>query len=371
VPHITRSLFPFALAIISAVPVQPAARTETVQLARSVTIYRDNFGVPHVYGPSDASCVFGFAYAQAEDNFWQIEDSYLRSIGRASEVYGDKTLNDDLLVRALEIPKLSQLEYERSTPRMRQLLEALADGFNFYLDRHPQVKPRLITRFEPWHPLAFARYALYYLFLFEETGIENKQIRDAAHEQGSNMWAIAQSKSATGHAMLFINPHQPFFGAGQWYEAHVHSDEGWNMSGASFFGSLFPTIGHNEYLGWSHTVNEPDVLDVYEETFDNPNAPLDYRYGGQYRKAVEWTESIQVKKDSRMAARRFTLRKTHHGPVVGWRNGKGLAVKFARLEEGGQIEEWYEMTRARNLAEFRTAMSRLAVPMFNTIYADR
>src|SRR5467141_3637115 len=150
------------------------------QTAKSITIYRDNYGVPHVFAPTDAGCVFGYIYAQAEDNFWQIEDSYLRAIGRASEVYGDKTLNDDLLVRALEIPKLAQLEYERSTPRMRQLLEALADGFNFYLDRHPQVKPRLIAHFEPWHPLAFGRYALYYLFLFGETGIENKQIRDAA-----------------------------------------------------------------------------------------------------------------------------------------------------------------------------------------------
>src|SRR5437879_4802656 len=125
------------------------------RIAKSVTIYRDSYGVPHIFGPTDASCVFGFIYAQAEDNFWQIEDSYLRAIGRASEVYGDKTLNDDLLVGALEIPKLSQLEYERSTPRMRQLLEALADGFNFYLDRHPQVTHSLITHFEPWHPLAF------------------------------------------------------------------------------------------------------------------------------------------------------------------------------------------------------------------------
>jgi acyl-homoserine-lactone acylase len=270
----------------------PGHAASAPEVARSVTIYRDNYGVPHIYGPTDASCVFGYAFAQAEDNFWQIEDSYLRAIGRASEVYGEKTLNDDMLVRALEIPRLSQLEYQRSTPRMKQLAEALAEGLNYYLDRHPQVKPRLITHFEPWQPFAFGRYALYDLFLFGRTGIEPKQIRDAASEQGSNMWAIAPAKSATGHAMLFINPHQPFFGAGQWYEGHLHSGEGWDMSGASFFGSLFPTIGHNEYLGWSHTVNEPDVVDVYEETFDNAQDPLSYRYGGRYRKAVEWDERL-------------------------------------------------------------------------------
>jgi penicillin amidase len=344
---------------------------ETAQLAHSVTIYRDVYGVPHIYGRTDASCVFGYGYAQSEDNFWQIEDSYMRAMGRTSEVYGDKTLNDDLMVRALEIPRLSQLEYQHATPAVKRLVEALAASYNFYLDRHPAVRPRLIRHFEPWHPFALMRYSIYYLFLFQRTGITSPEIRDAAREQGSNMWAIAPAKSANGHAMLFINPHQPFFGPGQYYEGHVHSDQGWNMSGASFFGRAFPSIGHNEYLGWSHTVNDPDVVDVYEETFDNPQDSLAYRYGGAYRKATEWRESVGVKTGAGVTSRTFTLQKTHHGPILARRNGKALAVKFARLEEGGQIEQWYEMTRARNLAEFRKAVSRLAVPMFNIVYADR
>lgn len=363
--------FTLALAILFTISGRASAQMDTAQLARSVTIYRDNYGVPHIYGPTDASCVFGYGYAQAEDNFWQIEDSYMRAIGRASEIYGEKTLNDDLLVRTLEIPRLSRIEYENAPPRIKQLVEALAASYNFYLKKHPRVKPRLITHFEPWQPFALMRYSIYYLFLYQRTGIAHEQIRDAAREQGSNMWAIAPAKSAAGHAMLFINPHQPFFGPGQYYEGHVHSDEGWNMSGASFFGRAFPSIGHNEYLGWSHTVNEPDVVDVYEETFDNPQDPLAYRYGGAYRKSVEWPESISVKTDTGLVARRFTLRKTHHGPIVAWRNGKALAVKFARLDEGGQIEQWYEMTRARNFAGFRKAVSRLAAPMFNIVYADR
>ncbi len=339
---------------------------------RSITIYRDNFGVPHVYGPTDASCVFGTIYAEAEDNFWQIEDSYLRALGRASEVYGARTVADDELVRALEIPRLAREEYERSSPRIHELLQAAADGLNYFLLRNPGVKPRLITKFEPWHGLAFNRYALYYQFIFRQTGLRPEEIQKAAAEtQGSNMWAVSKAKSASGNALLFINPHQPFFGTGQWYESHVHSDEGWDMSGASFFGSPFPTIGHNAVLGWSHTVNAPDIADVWEEKFDKADDALAYRYGDGYRRATAWSESIRVKTDGGFTERKFTFRKTHHGPIVAVRNGKALSVKMARFEEGGQVQEWYAMSKARNFEEFKTAMAATAVPMFNAIYADR
>jgi acyl-homoserine-lactone acylase len=358
---------PILLALTGALSAAPAVNPAA--MARSVTIYRDTYGVPHVFGPTDASCVFGYAYAQAEDNFWQIEDSYIRALGRASEIYGEKTLDDDLVVRTLEIPRLAKAEYERSAPAVRELLDAFAAGVNYYLEGHPQA-PRLLRHFEPWYMLAFNRYAIYYLFLYGETGIPKEDTAKLAQTQGSNMWAVAPAKSADGHALLFINPHQPFFGPGQWYEGQVHSQQGWDMSGASFFGSAFPTIGHNEHLGWSHTVNRPDVVDVYQETFDKPGDPLAYRYDGGYREATSWTDTIAVKTGQGMVTRTYKMMKTHHGPVVARRNGKSLAVKFARFQEGGQIGEWYQMSKARNLAEFRKAMSRVAVPMFNAMYAD-
>src|SRR5713226_4689086 len=270
---VRKSVLPIVLVLLaslSAIAKEPRGDAKAEKLARSVTIYRDSYGVPHVYGPTDASCVFGYTYAQAEDNFWQIEDSYIRALGRASEVYGAKTLDDDRLVRALEIAKLAKAEYDRATPEIKPLLQAFADGLNYFLERNPRVKPRLIAHFEPWHVYAFNRYALYYLFIFRQTGLRPDEINGAAQSQGSNMWAIMPAKSASGHAMLFINPHQPFFGPGQWYEGHVHSDQGWNMSGASFFGSPYPSIGHNEYLGWSHTVNDPDIVDLFVEKFDDP-----------------------------------------------------------------------------------------------------
>src|SRR5258708_9071302 len=234
---------------------------------------------------------------------------------------------------------------------------------------------------------AFNRYALYHQFILRKSGLSSADMASAleqspraqvfeaaparAESQGSNMWAVTPAKSANGHAMLFINPHQPFFGVGQWYEGHVHSEEGLNMSGASFFGSAFPTIGHNDALGWSHTVNAPDIVDLWEEAFDNPQDPLAYRYDGAWRKATEWTEIIRVKGPNGMLDKTVQFRKTHHGPVVAKRNGKFLTVRMAQFEEGGQLAEWYAMSRSHNLAEFKQAMSAGAVPMFNAVCADR
>jgi acyl-homoserine-lactone acylase len=361
---------PEAILIAATAALAAPTANQPGEMARSVTIYRDTYGVPHIFGPTDASCAFGYAYAQAEDNFWQVEDSYIRALGRASEVYGAKTLDDDVVIRTLEIPRLAKAEYDHMGQPARDLLDAYAAGLNYYIAHRPGAKPRLLTHFEPWYMLAFNRYALYYLFLYGEAGIKKEDTTRMEESQGSNMWAIRPSKSADGHALLFINPHQPFFGPGQWYEGQVHSEEGWDMSGASFFGSAFPTLGHNEHLGWSHTVNKPDVFDVWEETFDKAGDPLAYRYDGGYREAIAWTDTITVKTDQGPITHTYKMMKTHHGPVVAKRNGKSLAIRFARFEEGGQIEEWYRMSKSHNLAEFRTAMSALAIPMFNAMYAD-
>ncbi|MEK6325756.1 MAG: penicillin acylase family protein [Acidobacteriota bacterium] len=391
-------LVSFALSTSVAAKTSAEARAEKV--ARSVTIYRDSYGVPHIYGPTDASCVFGYIYAQAEDNFWQIEDTFIRALGRASEVYGDRTLADDMLNRALEIPRLAKAEYDRVAGRERELSEALTEGLNYFLARNPQVKPRLITKFEPWQTYATTRFLVYQQFIYGKSGVKVDEIKTAVQALepsgaagsstvslsiplngldepeseaivGSNMWAVTPSRSASGHALLFINPHQPFFGPGQWYEGHVHSNEGWNMSGASFFGSPHPTIGHNEYLGWSHTVNDPDIVDVFIEKFDDGKNPLAYRYGDGYRTATEWTDTIGVKTAKGVEPRSFKFRKTHHGPIVAMREGKPLSIKLAKLEAGGSGYQRYLMGKAKSLGEFKAAVSGGAVPMFNVMYADR
>jgi acyl-homoserine lactone acylase PvdQ len=371
-------------------------------LAKSVTIQRDTFGVPHVYGPTDAACVFGYIYAQAEDYFWQVEDTYIRSLGRAAEVYGETALPDDLVNRALEIPRISKEEFKKVSPKTRELCQALADGLNYFLATNPQVKPRLITHFEPWQPLAFRRYILYQSFIYGKSGLRAsdiipavEEVRDnkygavafpedlrtqlAALEQdrqgmsehvGSNMWAVRPEKSASGKALMFINPHQPFFGPGQWYEGHLVSGEGWNLLGAGFFGAPFPTLGYNGHVAWSHTVNNPDIVDLYTVTFDDKTDPLKYRYGTGSRRATAWTEDVVVKGAAGPVRRRFRFTKTHQGPVVAVRDGKPLAIRLAKLVEGGAIDEAYAMGRAKSVAEFKAAMQPCNYPMFNTVAAD-
>ncbi|MFP5262668.1 MAG: acylase [Blastocatellia bacterium] len=374
------SLAAIILLLSATAPARPAAArredAEPEKVARSVTIYRDSYGVPHVYGPTDASCVFGYAYAQAEDNFWQVEDNYIRALGRAAEVHGEKALNDDLLVRALELPKLAAAEYARAPAHMRRLYDGFAAGLNYYLARNPATRPRLISRFEPWHALAFTLYEVYKIFVLEAGGVNIDQLGTlagaggAGQSVGSNMWAVGPRKSASGRAMLLINPHVFFFGPSQFYEGHLHSDEGWNISGASSLGLPFPVLGHNDRLGWSHTVNFPGIVAFYSEKFDDQKNPLAYRYGDERRTATEWTEAIRVKTGGGVESRNVRLRKTHHGPVIKTKDGKSLALRLAGVEEGGMLEGWYAMGKSRSLAEFKAAMSRLLMPMFNTIYAD-
>ena len=354
---------------------QPRTNNAT-RLAKQVTIYRDTYGVPHVFGRTDAATVFGFAYAQAEDNFWRVEENFIMALGRGAEIYGEEALNEDRLNRALEIPRLAREEYARLDPKMRSLCDAFAAGFNFYVTRHPELRPRLLTSFEPWHMLAFIRYNYYQNGFARDRALEGglqtaRDDRGLTSNVGSNGWVINPSRSKTGHAMLLINPHLPFFGSGQVYEGHVHSDEGWNFTGYTRFGFPFPYVGHNENLGWVSTDNAADLQDVYAETFDDSARPLAYRYGAGHRLATERQEEIRVKTANGFEGRRFKMLKTHHGPVLAAKDGKRLSIRMARFEGDGWLREWYEMTRARNLTQFKAALRPLNMLFGNVMYADR
>lgn len=378
-------------------------------LAEAVTIHRDTYGVPHVVGDTPPATAFGFAYAQAEDDFRQVEDDFVRAIGRAAEIHGRPALFDDWLNGALEIPRLSREEYRGADPEIRAILDGFAAGLNHYVSTHPDVEPRLLDRFEPWYPLAFIRYIYYqngfrhaarlpreaYLAEFERStglspeelgladgseadGREDSRTRHASGTEaspddpalGSNSWAVAPERTATGDALLFVNPHLPFFGPSRVYEGHVISRDGWNFSGYTRLGFPLPYIGFGESHGWMSTDNYADQTDVWRESFDDPDDPSAYRYGDRYREAIVWTDTLRVSTDAGAELHVARYRKTHHGPVLAELDGDPMAVRMARFEEPGWLDQWYRMTRARTFEEFRDVTENLDVLFGNILYAD-
>ncbi|MCA9075476.1 MAG: penicillin acylase family protein [Planctomycetaceae bacterium] len=386
----------FSLLVIGLSGVTADAAVNAAAMAESVTIHRDEWGVPHIDAPTDAAVAFGMAYAQCEDFFWQVEDSYILSIGRNAEVRGNEGVGSDYLQRVFEITRRAKEDYEQLDADIKAIADAYAAGLNYYLKTHPDVKPRLITQFEPWYLLAYDRFIMMG-FMYgkshaprpEPLGMDKKTadinpwidpnnplslLSDRHIDQvvGSNQWAIAPSKTASGNAMLFVNPHQPWYGAGQFYEAHVKSDQGLHFSGSCFYGSPFPSMGHNEHLGWCHTVNEPDVADVYRETFDDPTNPLNYKYGDGYRQAATWNDVIRIRTENGIVEQPLRFLKTHHGPVVKQESETSfLTVKFSRVLEGSRVQQGLAMAKASNLEEWIDAVSQLQLPMFNCAYADR
>lgn len=402
---------------------RPAVDTATTPDAPTAIIHRDAWGAPHVLADTDAGAVFGMAWALAEDDWPLIEENYLHALGRYAEVAGETGVRDDWMARALEIVPLSIAEYDAASPRIRGLLDAFAAGLNAWLDTRPRDELRVLSRIEPWYPLALIRYKYYqneYLGYAGLRGAWAERLFEAAvasmqnsnsnlnsgsnpsryfeaqfdglgfRPRGSNQWALAPSRTASGHAMLLINPHQSFVGVQRYAEIHIDSREGLRFSGLTVFGFLLPYMGHNEALGWAYTDNYADHSDLYAITFDgdpfgddapgdaspdrgtDDDAPLRYRYDDGWRTATTWTDSIRVRTDAGFVTRTFRHWKTHHGPIVGIDDGgRPLAVRMARYVEGGWYDQWDAMIRARSLEEWRAGIAMLRVAYMNTMYADR
>lgn len=368
------------------------SRNELSIYADKVNIYRDVYGVPHVYGKDDAAAAFGFAYAQAEDNFFIIEDNYIDAIGRSTEVVGKEGLLDDWLNRSLEVTKYSRMEFDSLSTEVKAICIGYSEGLNYYLKTHPEIKPKLLNHFEPWYVLAFIRY-LYYqrVLLLYYSNIPKESFQEAYEKlnhlnisdlgslyfnnkkitgEGSNTWAVNGEKSTSGNSLLFINPHLSFFGNAQVYEAHIMSETGWNFTGYTRFGFPFPYVGFGEKIGWSSTDNNADLVDAYIEDFVEFPADLSYHYNGDIIPAKSWIEQIKIREGDTILTQELSFIKTHHGPIVSIQNNDYLSIKMAKYEDAGWLDQWYWMTKAQNLAEFKAAASRLDVLFGNYTYAD-
>lgn len=359
--------------------------------SQNVTIYRDEWGVPHIHGKTDGDTAFGMGYAQAEDNFNQLELGFIMGIGRSAEVLGEEALIADWVVHSFENNQLSKRDYENATLAVKSLLDGYAAGINYYMETHPELEVQLLDHIEPWYSLALIR-RWYHLggflgrlrFTTEERtaafeAINNSSVDMAQleipkydpedrKEFGSNSWAANGPKIEGTGSYLFINPHLPAFGIGQTYEAHMMSDDGWNFTGYARFGYPVPYIGFNENLGWMSTDNFSNQEDSWIEHFDDPENPLSYAYGDGIREATEWTGEIKIKGGE---VKTVKYRKTHHGSVVALRDGKFLSGMMARMDEPGWLDQWYNMGKAGNIEEFTAAIEPQAMQFGNIMYADR
>ena len=348
---------------------------EAASWAADVVIHRDDWGVPHIRASTDAAVAFGSAWAQCEDHFFQLEDTYIKALGRYAEVVGESGFRSDLEVALFDLVGASRRDFPKLPEHIQRIAEGFAAGYNDYLEKHPDETPRLLTRMEPFHVLAFERYMMLGRLLgaaHAPRGRLPRLAEELAASLGSNQWAVAPSKTRDGAAMLFINPHQPWYGSGMFTEMHVVSDEGLNFSGAMFPGSPLPTAGFNERLGWAYTVNAADISDTYRLTFDHPTDPLKYRYGEGWRDAEEWRTTIRVRgDDGEVEPREVALRRSHYGPIVAREDDTHyLAVRVPRLYDGSRMVQALAQAKATNFDEWYAAVSMQLLQTFNTTYAD-
>lgn len=352
--------------------------------AEGVTIIRDDWGVPHIYGKTDADTVFGLMYAQAEDDFNRVETNFINSQGRLAEAEGESAIYRDLRMKLFIDPVELQAEYAKAEPWLKALMDAWADGLNFYLHTHPDVKPRVITRFEPWMALSFSegsiggdieQISLEQLEAFysptpraqltlpsSDTGLE-----PPAEPTGSNGFAIAGANTASGKAQLLINPHTSFFFR---EEAQVVSEEGLNAYGALTWGQFFVYQGFNDRAGWMHTSSSVDNIDEYLETISQtPDGRYTYRVGTEDRPLESRTIKIPYKSGTGMAEKVVMVFRTHRGPIVRKTDGKWVSVRLMH-EPLKALAQSYLRTKARTLDEYKKVMAMHTNSSNNTLYAD-
>jgi acyl-homoserine-lactone acylase len=362
----------------SAVPSAELARWQ--KTAQRVTIMRDKWGIPHVFGKLDADAVFGMVYAQAEDDFNRVELNYINAMGRLAEVEGEKEVWRDLRMKLYIRPADMQAKYAASPAWLKDLMNAWADGLNFYLHTHPAVKPKLLTRFEPWMALSFSEGSIggdieeigleeleaFYGKALQPTLAGHRHLLDA-EPRGSNGFAIAPTLSASGHPLLLINPHTSFYFRP---EIHMVSEQGLNAYGAVTWGQFFVYQGFNERAGWMHTSGGGDVIDEYLETVVERKGNYFYKYGGKERALRAVPVTLPFKKpDGSMGSRSVTAYFSHHGPIVRAQDGKWVAVKMMDEPVKALTQSW-SRTKAKNYAAFYKAMELRTNSSNNTVYAD-
>ena len=348
--------------------------------SKQITIIRDNYGIPHIYGKTDADAVFGLLYAQCEDDFKRVEMNYIEKLGRMSEVKGESSLQDDLYIKLIIDSAEAVADYKKSPIWLQKLLNAYADGINYYLYKHPEVKPALLTRFKPWYQLLWTDGSIGAIstgditendvkkFYLGDTAPAVAKTKDYFEEQvtGSNGFAIAPSKTASGNAILYINPHVTFYFRP---EVQVVSEEGLNAYGAVTWGQFFVYQGFNQYCGWMHTSGNMDVADMYNEKIVKKNDKLFYEYNKALKPVTQKIITLRYKKDDILHTKAITTYYTHHGPIMANRNGQWISVRGYNRSLTSLMQSFLR-TKTKGLEDYKKNMAMLANTSNNTVFAD-
>ena len=351
--------------------------------ADNITIIRDDFGIPHIYGKTDADAVFGLLYAQCEDDFNRVEQNYIWATGRLAEVEGEEALYSDLRANLFMTQEEAIEKYENSPDWLKELCNAFADGINYYLYTHPEVEPRLLNRFEPWMPMYFSegsiggdieRISIEKIKAFYEGNmeipkmelLEQEKQKEMAEPQGSNGIAISGKLTRSGNAMLLINPHTSFYFRP---EVHVVSEEGLNAYGAVTWGQFFVYQGFNEKTGWMHTSTYTDVMDEFKETIVQNDGKLLYQYGEELRPVDSLEIVLKYTSGNGMKEKTFPMYRTHHGPITHVVDDQWTASAMM-WEPVKALEQSYIRTKQKGYEGFRKMMDIRTNSSNNTVYAD-
>ena len=342
------------------------------ELPAGVEILWDEWGVPHLFAAGPQELFYAFGWAQARDHGDLVLRLYGRARGRAAEYWGEEELESDRWVWTMGIPERAERWLAAQTPAFRGYVEAFARGLSDYASQHPEAiddEVEVVLPITAADVMAHNQRLIQFTFIVDPRSADRfaQQFEDDGSQPGSNAWAIGPSRSASGNAILVANPHLPWSDLFLWYEVQLTSPE-IDAYGAALVGSPFLGIGFNDHLAWSHTVNTHDGDDLYELTLNDGG----YLFDGETRAFETEERSLAVKaEDGALREERLTTKRSVHGPLIAEAGDRALALRVVGLEAAQAFEQYWAMARATDLEEFRAAQSRMQMPMFTTIYADR
>lgn len=369
--------------LINIVFILASSSIENISNQYDVEILRDTWGVPHIYGITDEDVAFGFAFAHSEDDFKTIQDVVLQTRGELSSVYGTKMIPIDYMTNILRVRENVEKQYDELIgDDVKGVIEAYVDGLNYYASLNPDESINRIGMITPYDIVSgfvFRTQFLYgldYYFNFLY-GSKKERVqpdlprtiwRDSA-PLGSNSFAVAPNRTEQEETLLLVNAHQPWDGPIAWYEVHLHSEEGWNIVGGTLPGSPVVFVGHNENLGWAHTLNTPDLIDIYELTL-NPEDKSQYLFDGEWIDFEAYDSAINVKLLKLFNINVKTdIRWSKHGPVLNLKHGV-YAIRYAAMDEIRQIDQWFKMNKATTFEDWESAIKLRYIPSLNCMYAD-